>query len=211
MTTNEKLRRAFDLRGTPTNTRRTYAGCIAVFERFFGKPASKLGRKHVEDFLLHLVRERHVSPASHNVYAAALKFFYDAVLDRSQVMARVPRRKEPMRLPRLLSPTQIAQLLAAIPSIAVRTVLLLAYGAGLRVSEACELRVEDIDSRAMLLYIRHAKRGRERYVMLSPRLLCALREYWRRRRPRGEALFPGRDGKATMTRAAVARALRKTG
>jgi site-specific recombinase XerD len=86
---------------------------------------------------------------------------------------------------------------------------MLAYGAGLRVSEACGLRVEDIDSQRMVLHIRDAKRGRERYVMLSPRLLEALRAYWRARRPAGPAVFPGRGGVGTLARATVARALRK--
>jgi site-specific recombinase XerD len=180
-----------------------------VFEKFVGGPVTKLGRQQVEQFLLHLVRERRLSASSHNVYAGALRFLYDAVLDRPEVMVRVPRRKQPMRLPVVLSATQIVQLLCAIPSIAVRTVLLLAYGAGLRVSEACGLRVEDIDSASMLLHIRNAKRGRERYVMLSPRLLAALRAYWRARRPAGPALFPGRCGRGTLHRASIAHAVRQ--
>jgi len=168
-----------------------------------------LGRDEVETFLLHLVRERKLSPSTHNVYAAALRFVYGAAFGRPEVTAGVPRRKQPMRLPVVLTPTQIASLISAVSSAAVRTVLMLAYGAGLRVSEACGLRVEDIDSRSMVLHIRHAKRGRERYVMLSPRLLEALREHWRERRPRGAWVFPGRGGKGTLSRRSVARALRK--
>jgi site-specific recombinase XerD len=111
-----------------------------------------------------------------------------------------------MRLPVLLAPEQIAKLLSEVASLAVRTVLMLAYGAGLRVSEACKLRVQDIDSRSMVLHIRHAKRGRARDVMLSPRLLQALRAYWRQCRPQGESVFPGRSGNATLSRRSVARA-----
>jgi integrase len=170
MTVDEMLERAFDLRGTPPNTRRTYTYCVHHFEKFVGSPVTELGRQQVEQFLLHLVRERRLSASSHNVYAAALRFLYDAALDRPEVMVRVPRRKQAMRLPVLLAPAEIVRLLAAIPSIAVRTIVMLAYAAGLRVSEACKLRVEDIDSRQMLLHIRNAKRGRERYVMLSPRM-----------------------------------------
>jgi integrase/recombinase XerD len=208
MTVQEKLDRAFDLRGTATHTRRTYRLCIGSFERFAGRSASELGREQVEQFLLHLVRERKVRPATHNVYVSALRFLFEVALDRPDVALRVPRRKQPMRLPVLLSPADIVRLIGAIPSIAVRTILMLAYGAGLRVSEACGLQVEDIDSRRMVLHIRHAKGGRERYVMLSPRLLEALREYWRQRRPAGPTLLPGRRGQ-TLTRSAVARAVRK--
>jgi site-specific recombinase XerD len=208
MTVDEILERAFDLRGTPPTTRKTYTYCIHLFERFVGRDVTTLGRQQVEQFLLHLVRERQLSASSHNVYAAALRFLYDAALDRPEVMLRVPRRKQPTRLAVVLSATQIVQLLCAIPSIAVRTVLLLAYGAGLRVSEACALRVEDIDSGSMLLHVHNGKRGRERYVMLSPRLLAALRAYWRVRRPAGPALFPGR-GHGTLHRASIARAVRR--
>jgi integrase/recombinase XerD len=209
MDTYEKLERAFELRGTPANTRNCYLGVVERFERFFDdRSASELGREHVEQFLLYLIHERKLSPASSNQSAAALKFLYDAALERPEVMVRVPRRKHPMRLPALLSPAEIARLLAAVPSIAVRTVLMLAYGAGLRVSEACGLCVGDIDSGQMVLHIRHAKRGRERYVMLGARLLEALRTYWRTRRPAGPALFPGRAGRATLSRYAVARAMR---
>jgi site-specific recombinase XerD len=143
------------------------------------------------------------------VYAGALSFLYGVVLERPEVMARVPRRKAPMKLPVLLSPADLVRLIAAVRSMAVRTVAMLAYGAGLRVSEACRIRVDDIDSRRMVLHIREAKRGRERYVMLSPRLLEALRAYWRAQRPVGPALFPGRCGNETMARATVCKALRK--
>jgi site-specific recombinase XerD len=209
MTIQEKLNEAFDLRGTPTNTRRTYRWCIGKFERFAGRPASELGREQVEQFLLHLVRERKVSPSTHNVYVGALRFLYEVALDRADVALRVPRRKQPKRVPVLLSPADIVRVIAAVPSITVRTILMLAYGAGLRVSEACGLRVEDIDSRAMVLHVREAKRGLGRYVMLSPRLLDALRAYWRARRPPGPALFPGRGRAAMVSRAAVSKAMRK--
>ena len=209
MSTRERLERAFDLRGIAPGTREAYLFCINRYERFFGRPAGVLGREDVETFLIHLVRERKLSPGTHNVYAAALRFVYGAAFGRPEVTQRIPRRKKPMRLPVLLMPEQIAILLGAVASLTVRTVLMLAYGAGLRVGEACRLRVPDIDSRAMVLHVRHAKRGRERDVMLSPRLLQALRAYWRQRRPSGEWVFPARSGKGTLSRRSVARGLRK--
>ena len=195
-------------RGTPRSTRQTYGWCIALFERFAGRPISGLNREEIEHFLLYLVRDRKVSPSTQNVYIAALSFLYGTVVGRPKVMASVPRRKQPIKLPVLLSPEEVARLLAAVSSITVRTIAMLAYGAGLRVGEACRLRVEDIDSRRMVIHIREAKRGRARYVMLSPRLLDSLRAYWRERRPAGPELFPGRGRQATIARAAVSKALR---
>ncbi len=122
MTTHARLERAFDFRGTPTGTRQAYGWCIDQYERFFGRPAGVLGRDEVETFLLHLVRDRKLSPSTHNVYAAALRFVYGAAFGRPEVTAGVPRRKQPMRLPVVLSPAQVASLLGAVSSTAVRTV-----------------------------------------------------------------------------------------
>jgi hypothetical protein len=102
------------------------------YERFFGRPAGVLGREEVETFLLHLVRERKLSPGTHNVYAAALRFAYGAAFGRHEVTQGIPRRKRPMRLPVLLAPAQIASLLGAVTSLTVRTLLMLAHGAVLR-------------------------------------------------------------------------------
>lgn len=209
MSTEEVLARAFDLRGTLANTRATYSRCIRKFEAFSGRSADELGREQVEAFLLHLVHERKLSPSSHNVYAGALRFLYDAVLGRPEVMVRVPRRQMRRRVPVLIPLADIERLLAATTSITIRTILMLTYAAGLRVGEACTLRVEDIDSKAMVLHIRNAKGGRDRYVMLGVRLLEGLRAYWRARRPAGPAVFPGRGGRGTITRAAVAKALQQ--
>ena len=210
MDTYESLERAFELRGTPANTRRVYIGAVARFEEFFDdRPAWELGRAQIEQFVLHLVIDRGLSPSTTNQTVAALKFLYDAAFDRPEVMIRVPRRKQPMRLRALASPTEIARLLDAVDSITIRTVLMLAYGAGLRVSEACGLHIADIDSARMVIHIRHAKRGRERYVPMGPRLLQGLRAYWRAKRPAGPALFPGRGGRPRLRRESVARGLRK--
>lgn len=84
-----------------------------------------------------------------------------------------------------------------------------AYGAGLRVSEACRLGVGDIDSRRGLIHVRDGKGGKDRFVMLSTRLLAVLREYWRAARPSGPYLFPGMDGAQPIDRHAVNRALRQ--
>lgn len=203
---DERLERAFDLRGTPLTTRRTYRWAIGAFERFLGRPPAEANREEVERYLLHLVHDRRASPSTHNVHVGALRFLY-RVLERPDIMAWVVRRKQPMRLPVLLDAGDVIKLLAAIPSVTVRTILMLAYGAGLRVSEACGMHIDDIDSRRMVLRVRNAKRGRERYVMLSPRLLAALRAYWRERRPCGPKLFPGRGGRGTFHRESVARAV----
>jgi integrase/recombinase XerD len=120
----------------------------------------------------------------------------------------VPRRKQPLVQPVVLAPAQVSEVLRAVKPIAPRTILTVAYAAGLRISEACGLCFEDIDSKSMVLHVRHGKGARERTVMLSPTLLHVLRNYYRERRPAGPQLFPGRDRRRALTRAAVSRALK---
>jgi integrase/recombinase XerD len=113
-------------------------------------------------------------------------------------------------LPTVLTPAEVERLFAALGSSALRAVLILAYGAGLRVREACRLRLQDVDSRAGVLHVRNTKRNRDRDVMLSPKLLASSGPTGAKRRPPGPELFPGRAGAGTtLTRAAISRALKK--
>lgn len=208
MKPKDRLERAFDLRNTPVNTRLIYLRCVAKFEKHHGKSALRLGRQHVEDFLLHLVRERELSPGTHNVYVSALRFLF-RVLGRPELALVVPRRKQPLVQPAVLAPAQVEEVLGATKPIASRTILTVAYAAGLRISEACGLCFEDIDSKSMVLHVRRGKGARERTVMLSQTLLGVLRDYYRATRPSGPLLLPGRDRRRALTRAAVSRALKQ--
>ena len=206
----KRLTEEFVLRSTPLNTRLTYQRCIDRFERHFAASAATLGRAEVRLFLLHLVEHEKLSPITHNVYAAALCFLYTHVLGRPRVVQNLPRRKGTRTLPAVLTPAEVGRLFGVLRP-THRAVLMLAYGAGLRISEACQLQIADIDSKAGVVHIHAAKGNRDRDVMLSPRLLAELRSYWRRRRPPGPELFPGRAGAGTtLTRAAVSMALKKS-
>jgi site-specific recombinase XerD len=172
----KRLTEEFVLRNTPLNTRVTYQRCIDRFERHFAQSAATLGRKQVRQFLMHLIEHEKLSPITHNVYAAALYFLYANVLGRSRVVEKLPRRKPTRKLPVVLTPAQVERLLGVLPP-THRAVLMLAYGAGLRISEACHLRIADVDSKAGVLHVHNAKCNRDRDVMLSPRLLAELRSY----------------------------------
>jgi len=205
----DMMREDLALRGMSANTIDAYVGCARRFAEHFGRSPCAMGGAEIRAFLLHLVDERKLCPASFNVYAGALKFLYTVTLDRPEEIARVPRMRVPMYVPVVLSPSEVARLLAALASDKHRALVMLAYGAGLRVSEVCKLRVDDIDAKRMLLHIRGAKRGRERYVMLSPRLLSTLRAYWKAARPQGPYVFPGRDPSKLVRRETVHRAIDK--
>jgi site-specific recombinase XerD len=198
------------LRGLSPVTQRMYLGCAARFVAYHHRSPTTLGPTDVRAFLDHLVRERRVSSSTHAVYVAALQFLYRVTLDRPAVVQRLayPRRVG-QRLPQILSPTEIAQLLAAVRSLKHRAMVMVLYGAGLRVSEMCALVPTDIDSQRMLIRVRAGKGDKDRYVMLSPRLLTTLRAYWRQRPPRGPYLFPSPRPGHPLSRKAVWHVLRR--
>ena len=130
-------------------------------------------------------------------------------LGRKDLAQQIPVPRVPKRLPTVLSGTEVDQVLEALDSLRHRAVLSVAYGAGLRVSEACALRVRDIDSRRMQLQVHKGKGGKNRSVPLSVRLLELLRSYYRLTRPRGEYLFAAWGEDRPVTRQAVSKALHK--
>jgi site-specific recombinase XerD len=207
-----KLRDKMDgdlkLKGLSANTRKTYLTCAASFVKHHGKPPAAMGRNEVRDFLLHLIEERKVKPSTYNVYAASLRFLYGCTLERPEEIAWIGHMKVRHHVPAILSLEEVERLLGELRSLRLQSIVLAAYGSGLRISEACKLRVEDIDSQRMVIHVRNGKGERDRHTMLSERLLTVLRAYWKQERPPGPELFPGRKPGAVQTRESVNKALK---
>ena len=178
------------LRNLSPRTIGAYVMRAAAFARYFRRSPAALGREEVRAYLLHLVQEKKVSWSMYNQTVAALKFLYEVTLNREGVMVRVRCPKQPKRLPVVLSLEEVTRFFGAIIGVKHRAILMTAYAAGLRISEVVALRVEDIDSKRMVLHVRQGKGRKDRNVMLSPRLLTLLREYWKIARPT-DWLFPG--------------------
>jgi site-specific recombinase XerD len=205
-------RMATDLRlhGMSPVTQRAYLRCARCLAAYHHRSPAVLGEAEVRAFLDHLVRDRRLSRGTLRVYVAALRFLYRVTLERPDVVRRVPTpRRNAERLPDILSPAEIEQLLAAVRLLKHRVMVMAAYGAGLRVSELCALTAADIDSGRMLLRVRAGKGEKDRYVMLSERLLTTLRAYWRQRPPRGDYLFPSPRPGQPLSRKAVWYLLRR--
>ena len=193
-TLRQKMLEDLELRNRSAITQQCYLRGVRQFVEYCGgRPPAKLGEPEIRQFLLHLVNERGVSPATHHQRVAALRFFYKVTLRRPAAVARIPFPKVPRTLPEILSGSEVERLLGCITSIKYRTVCSVAYGAGLRIHEATSLRPADIDSVRGLIHIREGKGKKDREVLLGERLLQTLREYWRTCRPRGEWLFPSND------------------
>jgi integrase/recombinase XerD len=186
----DRMLAEMELRGLSEATKESYLVCCRVFVARFMKSPEQLGVQQINAFLLHLIRDRKVGPSSVGVYVAAIRFLYRTVLRHPEIVEDLPRPKIPKKLPSVPSREEVQTLLGSIRSLKYRTILIAAYGAGLRISEARRLRVDDIDSDRMVIQIRGAKQAKDRLVLLSPRLLEALRRYWVEAKPAGPYLFP---------------------
>jgi site-specific recombinase XerD len=195
------------LKGYRPVTRYHYLRCVRAFAAHHGRSPAALGEAEIRTFLLHLIHEQKAQPATVRMYVAALKFLYATTLRRPEVVARIPWPRVPEKLPDILTPAELLQLFQAVRSLKHRVVLMIAYGAGLRISEVCSLQVGDIDSQRMVIHVRDGKGGKDRYVMLGERLLAVLREYCRLAKPRRPFLFPGTKGACHLHPGTVQRML----
>ena len=173
-------------------TQRSYIHAVAKFSRYFGCSPDRLDIEDVRAYQVQLVA-RGISWPALNQTVCALRFFYGVTLGQSELPERIPYAREPRKLPLVLGADEVVRFLEAVPGLKSRTALTTAYAAGLRASEAVRLKVSDIDSGRMMIRIEEGKGAKDRYAMLSPKLLTILRGYWRLARPR-QWLFPGRDG-----------------
>lgn len=185
----ERMLEDLKLSGYSPATAQVYLHYGKEFTKHFRRSPREMGEEEVRAFLLHLLDVRRLSHDSYRQCYAALKFLYRVTLKRPFEVESLPRPRKIRRLPQVLSGTEVEALLRAFTQPKYRTLAMVMYAAGLRVSEACRLRVGDIDSPRMLLHVRQGKGGQDRTVMLSRRLLKNLRAYWKKERPR-DYLFP---------------------
>ncbi len=173
-------------------TRRAYLLGVEQFARHFRRSPDQLGLDQVRDYQVYLFRVRKLQPASIAVRLAALRFLYVSVLKRPWTVDDTPYPKRPDKLPIVLSQDEVARLIECALTPLHRAVLMILYGTGLRRAEVTRLRVTDIDTGRMVIHVLGGKGRKDRDVMLSPKLLDALRDYWRslKHKPR-TWLFPG--------------------
>lgn len=183
------------LRKLGEKTQAGYIRAVVNLAKFLGYSPDQARGDDVRRFLLQLV-ENGTSRTTINAHITGLRFFFDVTLDRPEVVRKIKSLTVEHRLPDILSVEEIARLLAAAPSLKARAALSVAYGAGLRASEVCALKVTDIDSRRMLLRVQQGKGRKDRNALLCPDLLELLRHWWRHANAHnkmlpGGWLFPG--------------------
>jgi integrase/recombinase XerD len=204
----EQMKGDLELKGLSPNTQEIYLRQVSQFSHHFKRSPYHLGEKEIKEYLLYLIREKKVSTSTVNQCYHALKFLYAKTLNRSWVMARVPRVKSLKQLPVVLDREEVESLFSVTKNVKHRAILMLIYSSGLRLTEAARLKVTDIDSKRMLVRIKQGKGRKDRYTILSKTALEALREYWNQYRPT-EYLFAGRFPGKPLTGRSIQRVLIK--
>ena len=179
------------IRNLSSHTQASYLQQVTQFARHFGKSPDKLGAEDIRSYQLYLTKERELATSSIHIAIAALRFFYRTTLKRDWTYEEVlPLPKKPQKLPVVLSPQEVEHFLECVKRLKARVILTACYAAGLRISEAVRLRPTCIDSKRMVIRVVQGKGQKDRYVMLSVRLLEILRGYYKSERPK-DWLFPG--------------------
>ena len=205
----QRMLEDMQIRNLASATQRTYVEQVSRFARHFGRSAALLGPEEIRTYQVYLTTEKHLAPRSIIIAIAALRFLYTVTLQKPwSVQAVLPAPKTATTLPVVLSPAEVVQFLDCVKAPNHRTILTTCYAAGLRISEAVRLTIPAIDSHRMVLRVEQGKGRKDRYVMLSPRLLEILRDWWRVSRSR-PWLFPGHRPGEPLTTRAVNRACRK--
>jgi site-specific recombinase XerD len=190
------------LRYMASTTQERYVEAVSAFARYFWKSPEVLGPKEIRAYQLYLIEEKGISSSHFNVTVSALRFLYGKTLKRTWTVESIPLAKRERKLPVVLSQEEVVQFFEALKSMKYRALFMTAYAAGLRTSEVTRLKLEHVDSKRSTIRVEQGKGRKDRYVMLSSRLLLILREYCRREKPR-VWLFPAAYSNKPLARTTV--------
>jgi integrase/recombinase XerD len=199
----QRMTEDMQVRNLSRQTQASYVLQVSQFARYFNKSPAVLGPEEIRSYQVYLTNQKKLEASSIKVAVAALRFLYRVTLKRPWDFSEiVPSPKAPRTLPIILSPDEVVQFLGCIPNIKHRTILTACYAAGLRITEAVHLKPAAIDRQRMVIRIEQGKGRKDRYVMLSPKLLEVLSDYWWAVRPK-VWLFPGDIPGQPITRHSV--------
>ena len=201
---HDRMDRELRIRGYAENTRKCYLEKMKCFVRFFMQPPDELTAEDVNQYQLFLTKDRRVSWSTFNVHVCAIRFFYREVLRVDWNVEHIPYHRSGRKLPVVLSCEEVWALFDVTTNLKHRALLMTLYSAGLRTGEVVHLKPADIDSGRMMIRVEQGKGRKDRYVMLSEKLLLTLRRYWREYQP-ALWLFPGADPSRSLTRESVGR------
>ena len=188
----ERMIEDMRIRGLGEKSQKAHIRGVKEFAKFLKRSPDTATPDDLRAYQLHMTNAE-VAPPTFNARIAALRFFFGVTCGREEMKRYMQFRTKPWKLPVVLSVEEVSEVLKAAPGpgLKYRAALSISYGAGLRASEVCNLKIGDIDSDRMLIHVEQGKGRKDRKVMLSPALLQLLRDYWREARPAGW-LFPGK-------------------
>jgi len=189
----DQMRVDLQLSGAKPITQKSYLREVDNLAKYFNRSPAELGEAELKDYLLYLIKERHLSEGTFRFYVAALKFFYRTTLKREWMVEKIRHPRAKRKLPIVLDLSEVKSLLAVTKNLKHKAILMITYSSGLRASETARLKITDIDSKRMTVRITQGKGGKDRYSILSQTTLELLRQYWRKYHPK-EWLFPGAKG-----------------
>lgn len=179
-----KAKQEIKLRGLSSSTESEYLDKLRLFIRYYqNEPIEDMDEQQIRKFLIYLLEVKKLTSASVNTYNSALRFVFGAVMGRTLNYQMIPRRRIHRELPMIMSKNEIIKFFSVIDNLRDRAIFETVYGAGLRLSEISHIRVQDIDSEGMRIFVHQGKGGKDRFTLLSQRNLDVLREYWKTYRP----------------------------
>lgn len=197
----QQMIKDIQLRRLSILTQKSYVNSVEGLAKHYHTSPDKIDAAKLQDYILFLTNERKLAYSSVNQILSGLRFFFSVTISRNDLAVSIPQRKSEKHLPQILSKDELLSVFSAIRNQKHRTMLMTAYAGGLRVSEITRLKVTDIDSSRMMIRIDQGKGSKDRYTILSERLLKELRDYWKTYRP-NILLFPAaRDKNKILTRA----------
>jgi len=205
----QRMTEDMQVRNLSPHTQASYVQQVSLFARYFGKSPEVLGTEEIRAYQVYLTNEKRLATSSILIAVSALRFLYKVTLHKDWTLEDIiPAPKKPQKLPIVLSPEEVLHFLDCVASLKHRTILTTCYAAGLRISEAVCLKPPDIDSQRMVIRVEQGKGQKDRYVMLSPKLLESLRNWWRVAKPK-TWLFPGDIAGMHISKDAVEQACQK--
>jgi site-specific recombinase XerD len=207
-TLRDQMMADFQLKGLTLKTQKIYLREVRNYAKYFNKSPEELGEKEFKEYLLYLLKKRNLSEGTFRFYVAGLKFLYKTTLNREWVVEKIKYPKRKKRLPVVLDLSEVETLFAATSNLKHKAILMITYSSGLRISEVSRLKITDIDSKRMMVWIQRGKGGKDRYTILSQRALDCLRQYWREYRPK-EWLFEGQKEGTHITISSITQIFQK--
>ena len=199
----EKMIKAMELRGLAGTTQESYLRVVTRLAQHYGRSPDQLSRDEIQEYVRQLSVDRSLEWSTCNVAVCALRFFYGQVLGWGEDQFFIPKRRTQSKLPEVLGQHELVRLFDGVSNPKHRALLMTAYGSGLRANELVHLHASDIDSDRMVIRVRQGKGAKDRYTLLSDRLLAELRSYWRLYHPHPPWLFVGARPDEPLSRESV--------